>query len=191
MLHHISSILRREGLILQGNICASASMSMDSKMFYTWISNTINKPHTIVIKTRQTLTLWQLQYSVSTFLFIKFHKKAIHHWRIRFSTPNTGLTQFEGVKHITVWPCSCENREEKCWEHFQMFKLKAVIRIKKKKKTHDILASWSIAILKSKLSHIRWCNVLISLGYKTCLIYLGFQGMWLLFLKVILNITLL
>ena len=133
MLHHISSILRREGLILQGNICASASMSMDSKMFYTWISNTINKPHTIVIKTRQTLTLWQLQYSVSTLLFIKFHKKAIHHWRIRFSTPNTGLTQFEGVKHITVWPCSCENREEKCWEHFQMFKLKAVIRIKKKK----------------------------------------------------------
>lgn len=49
-----------------------------------------------------------------------------------------------------------------------------------------MLASRNIAILKSKLSHIRWCNDLISLGYKTCigLIYLGFQG-------IILNITLL
>lgn len=30
-----------------------------------------------------------------------------------------------------------------------------------------MLASWNIAILKSKLSHLRWCNVLITWGYKT------------------------
>lgn len=50
-----------------------------------------------------------------------------------------------------------------------------------------MLASWNIAILKSQLSHLRWCNVLITRGYKIsiCLVNFAFKA-W----KVTLNITL-
>lgn len=71
---------------------------------------------------------------------------------------------------------------------FQLLKLRTAIHIKEK---HDMLASWNIAILKSKLSHVRWCNVLISSGYKTWPHLSWLSRHSAVMLKVILNITLL
>lgn len=51
-----------------------------------------------------------------------------------------------------------------------------------------MLASWNIAILKSKLSHLRWFNVLITWGYKTFIGLINLRHSAAM-LRVMLNIT--